>query len=150
LTDVVKAEDLVLGSEYMESLLFVLHQDAQEDWHNSYEQLVPMAAVPRSARLIVQEGDYCLYAVVVLKKYKEPFIQAAQNKKFIPRLDFQFIAEAASDKNDESAKLESEVKSLWVLREQEGLRVDLIVHCRRRLFGCSKQTLEKFLPVGFI
>ena len=103
----------------METVLVVIPKPEQKKWLDGYETLVPTAAVPRSAQIITEEDDCCLYSVVVLKKNLDTFIKAASEQKFIVRSDFKFEEGAAALKNAESGKLETEIKQQWVIQSYD-------------------------------
>uniref|UniRef100_A0AAY4DN37 V-type proton ATPase subunit C n=1 Tax=Denticeps clupeoides TaxID=299321 RepID=A0AAY4DN37_9TELE len=65
LTDVVKAEDLVLGSEYLMTLIVIVGSYAE--WERSYESLSEFV-VPRSSRKILEEADAGMFTVTLFKK----------------------------------------------------------------------------------
>lgn len=86
----------------------------QAGWLDEYEGLVPMGAVPRSARQLAEDGEYLLYGVVLLKKHAEEYLKEAAKRKYVPRSDFVYDAELVAQNWDASSKLESEVQSQWV------------------------------------
>lgn len=98
----------------METLFFVVNQNDKKSWLEKYEGLVPLGAVPRSARLIAEDSDHALYAVVVMKKHAEEYAKAAALLKFVPRSDFTFDPQAASQSAEASDQLENEVQAQWV------------------------------------
>lgn len=114
LNGLVQAEDVIQNSEYLQTYFFVINKSIQAAWLNEYEGLIPMGAVPRSARQLAEDGEYLLYGVVLLKKYAEEYVKEAAKRKYVPRTDFSFDAEVLSQNWDASSKLESEVQSQWV------------------------------------
>lgn len=117
----MKAEDVLSGSEYMQTAFFVINQNDKKSWLEKYESLVPLGAVPRSAKVIVEDTEHALFAVVLMKKYAQEYIKAASLLKFVPRTDFSFDSEAANQSAEASNQLESEVQSQWVKRAWAGI-----------------------------
>ena len=101
----------------MQTAFFVINQNDKKSWLEKYEGLVPMGAVPRSAKLIVEDAEHALFGVVLMKKYAEEYIKAASLLKFVPRTDFTFDSEAAYLSHEAANKLESEVQSQWVIQQ---------------------------------
>lgn len=114
LTGLVKSTDILTNSEYLQSVLFVIPRNEEAKWLNEYETLIPLGAVPRSARSLHTENEHILYVIVVIQKYVQEYIQAATSKGYVARTDFQFDPEAQSQEGIAVEKLESDVKSQWV------------------------------------
>ncbi len=114
LNGIVKAENVLSGSEYMQTAFFVINQNDKKAWVEKYEGLVPLGAVPRSARLVVEDAEHALFSVVVMKKSIEEYMKAASLLKFVPRTDFAFDPEVANQSAEATNKLESDVQSQWV------------------------------------
>ena len=114
LSGLVAVNDIISQSDYMQSVLFVIPESEEKIWLNEYESLLPLGAVPRSARVLCRDDGQVLYVVVEMKKFVDDFIQAAAPKKFIARTDFQFDSEQQTQETEAISKLESDVKSQWV------------------------------------
>lgn len=114
LSGLVTANDLLSQSDYMQSVLFVIPESEEKIWLNEYESLLPLGAVPRSARALCRDDGQVLYVVVLMKKFMDDFIQAAAPKKFIARTDFQIDSEQQNQETEALSKLEADVKSQWV------------------------------------
>ena len=114
LSGLVSANDIVSNSDYMQSVLFIIPESEESTWINEYESLLPLGAVPRSARALHRDEGYILYVVVVMKKFIEEYVKTAANKKFIARLDFETNSEQQAQETEALSKLESDVKNQWV------------------------------------
>lgn len=114
LNGIVKPKDLILESDYMESVLFVIQDSDESTWINEYESILPLGAVPRSAKVLHKEDGQILYVVVVMKKFAEEYIKAAASKKFIARTDFVINSEENMQESENLTKIESDVKNQWV------------------------------------
>ena len=115
LSGLVTANDLIPRSDYMQSVLFVIPELEEKNWLNEYESLLPLGAVPRSARALCRDDGQVLYVVVLMKKFIDDFIQAAGSKKFIARTDFQIDSEQQNQETEALSKLEADVKNQWVI-----------------------------------
>ena len=115
LSSLVTAEDVLSSSDYMQSVLFVIQESDETTWLNEYERLLPLGAVPRSARTLYRGDGQVLYVVVLMKKFLNDYIQAAAAKKFIARTDFQIDSEQNVQEAETFSKLEIDVKTQWVI-----------------------------------
>uniref|UniRef100_A0A0N4Z1Z4 V-type proton ATPase subunit C n=1 Tax=Parastrongyloides trichosuri TaxID=131310 RepID=A0A0N4Z1Z4_PARTI len=89
---IVKAEDFVLNSEYLQTLCVAVPKMSKDKWEAVYVQLADKV-VPKSSKLIIEEGDYSLYTVTLFKLVIDEFKKNCQENKFIVR-DFIFDEEA--------------------------------------------------------
>lgn len=115
LSGLVTEKDLISNSDYMQSVLFVIQESEEQAWLNEYETILPLGAVPRSARALCRDDGQILYVVVLMKKFTEEFIQAAASKKYIARTDFQIDSEQQAQETEALSKLETDVKTQWVI-----------------------------------
>ena len=115
LSGLVTEKDLVSNSDYMQSVLFVIQESEEQAWLNEYETILPLGAVPRSARALCRDDGQVLYVVVLMKKFIEEFIQASASKKFIARTDFQIDSEQQTQETEAFSKLETDVKIQLVI-----------------------------------
>lgn len=91
-----------LDTEYLTTMAVIVPQNNEQRFLSEYEQLADDAVgygppddrqsvlgspvVPGSANLVTQDNDgYVLYAVTILKLFKEDFTQACQKAKFTAR-----------------------------------------------------------------
>jgi V-type H+-transporting ATPase subunit C len=149
LTDIVQESDMrgTVGSEMMTTLLIVVPKHGYKEFLSSYETVCPMitddkekavdkkaklsksikkeedekvyGVVPRSAKLITEDTETGLYAVVVFKKYAGDFAAAAREKRWAIR-DFTYDPNKLADEN---AKRESD------MAEEDRLKGLLINWC---------------------
>ncbi|WRT65749.1 uncharacterized protein IL334_002697 [Kwoniella shivajii] len=111
LTDVVKRNDLVEDSEFLETLVVAVPKNLQKDWADKYERLTSMV-VPRSSQQIASDDDYFLQTVTVFKKIRDEYIHKCRENKFIVR-DFKWDESALEKQKKEMAELGVEEKELW-------------------------------------
>ena len=64
LNDLIKAQDLVQASEYMETLFVTIPARSEEEWLKTYETITDMI-VPRSSKKIAADSEYVLYNITV-------------------------------------------------------------------------------------
>jgi V-type H+-transporting ATPase subunit C len=108
LGDLVKKEDFILGSEYLQTLLVVVPKALYKDWLLRYEHLTDMI-VPRSSQLITEDNDHGLYNITLFQKVVEEFKAKARENKFVVR-DFEYNEEDIVKGKNEMVKLENDKK----------------------------------------
>src|SRR5699024_74445 len=113
LTELVKKENFVLGSEYLTTLLVVVPKSFYKDWNLKYERLTDMI-VPRSSSLIFEDNDHGLFNVTLFNKVIEEFKIKARENKFVVR-DFTYNEEDINAGKNEIARLESDMKKQYHL-----------------------------------
>ncbi|PAV92198.1 hypothetical protein WR25_08978 [Diploscapter pachys] len=106
LADIVKADDFVLNSEYLQTILVVVPKMNIREWEQRYSTFSSMV-VPGSSRMISEEGEHCLYTVTLFKKVIDEFKNAARENKFIVR-DFVYDEESLKAGKNERDKLVAE------------------------------------------
>ncbi|KAH9947644.1 ATPase V1 complex subunit C [Amylocystis lapponica] len=111
LADVVKKENFIPDSEYMETLLVAVPKNFVKDWNLKYERLTPMV-VPRSSTLIASDDEYTLFAVVVFKRVHDDFLQKCRDNKFIVR-DFVYSDDMLVQQREELDTADTTEKELW-------------------------------------
>lgn len=111
LNDVVKRDDFVVDSEYLETLLVAVPKMQTKDWEQKYERLASMV-VPRSSSKIAADDDFALYSVTIFKRVHDEFAQKLRENKYILR-DFTFDEEALEKQQKELASSEVSEKELW-------------------------------------
>ncbi|EIW68972.1 hypothetical protein TREMEDRAFT_39301 [Tremella mesenterica DSM 1558] len=111
LLEVVKKEDLVENSEFLETLVVAVPKNLEKEWQNKYERLTSMV-VPRSSQRIATDDEFMLQTVTVFKKVREEFTHKCRENKFIVR-DFKWDDSALEKQKRELKELEQEEKELW-------------------------------------
>ncbi|KHJ99251.1 v-ATPase subunit C [Oesophagostomum dentatum] len=106
LADIVKADDFVLNSEYLQTLMVVVPKLNAKEWEQKYATFTSMV-VPGSSRLITEEGEHALYSVTLFKKVIDEFKMVARENKFIVR-DFVYDEESLKAGKNERDKLVAE------------------------------------------
>ncbi|PIO64921.1 v-ATPase subunit C [Teladorsagia circumcincta] len=106
LADIVKAEDFVLNSEYLQTLMVVVPKLNAKDWLQRYSTFTSMV-VPGSTQLITEEGEHALYSVTLFKKVIDEFKNIARENKFVVR-DFVYDEESLKAGKSERDKLVAE------------------------------------------
>jgi len=106
LADVVKKEDFVLGSEYLQTLLVFVPKAFYKDWELHYEQLTDMI-VPRSTKIVYEDAEGGLFTVTLFKKVVEEFKGKCREKKFTVR-EFIYDEEQLMQGKNERDKLAKE------------------------------------------
>ncbi|CAD6190786.1 unnamed protein product [Caenorhabditis auriculariae] len=106
LSDIVKAEDFVLNSEYLQTVVVVVPKILIKEWDTKYATLSSMV-VPGSSRLLTEDGDLALYSVTLFKKVMDEFKNTARENKFTVR-DFVYDEESLKAGKNERDKLVAE------------------------------------------
>lgn len=134
LSGLISSNDLISNSEYMQSVVFIIPETSESSWLDEYESILPLGAVPRSARALHREDGQVLYSVVVMKKFMDEYIKASHAKKYLARTDFEFSSEQEAQESESCSKLEADVKSQWVFKKYV---YDLLPSFYRPLlYGC--------------
>ncbi|CAK8696136.1 unnamed protein product [Clavelina lepadiformis] len=110
LGQVVKREDFVLDSEYLQTLLVAVPLHLADEWEKKYETLTEFV-VPKSARLIYQDEEYGLWGVTIFKKVLEEFKYNCNRNKYFVR-DFEYKEQDVHSDKDQINKLMSEKKRI--------------------------------------
>ncbi|XP_015263268.1 PREDICTED: V-type proton ATPase subunit C 2 [Gekko japonicus] len=111
LTDIVNKEDFVLNSEYLITLLVVVPKSSYTQWQKTYESLSDMV-VPRSTKMIAEDGEGGLFTVTLFRKVMEDFKAKARENKFIVR-EFYFDEKELKYEREEMMKLASDKKQQY-------------------------------------
>ncbi|KAG8826697.1 Vacuolar ATP synthase subunit C [Serendipita sp. 411] len=111
LNDIIKKDDFVTDSEYLETLLVAVPKTQSREWEQKYERLTAMV-VPRSSKKLSADDDFTLYSVTVFKRVHDEFAQKLRENKYILR-DFSFDEEALQKQQQELASIEISEKELW-------------------------------------
>lgn len=111
LGDLVKKEDFIQNSEYLETVLVVVPRNLVKDWIKKYETLTDMV-VPRSTYEIFSDEEYFLYSVTLFKKVIDEFKHHCRQNKFIVR-DFKYSEEMLNAGKNEKTKLETDKKKQY-------------------------------------
>ncbi|KAK7694419.1 hypothetical protein QCA50_001605 [Cerrena zonata] len=111
LADVVKPEQFIQESEYLETILVAVPKNLVKDWNSKYERLTNMI-VPRSSTLVASDDDYALFSVVVFRRVHDEFVQKCRENKYIVR-DFTYSEELLDQQREELATADTTEKELW-------------------------------------
>ncbi|EIM92755.1 ATPase V1 complex subunit C, partial [Stereum hirsutum FP-91666 SS1] len=111
LADIVRKEDFIQDSEYMETLLVAVPKNLVKEWNAKYERLTSMV-VPRSAAAIDSDDEYTLYSVVIFRRVHDEFLQKCRENKFMVR-DFNFSEDLLSKEREELDTADTTEKELW-------------------------------------
>ena len=105
------AEADYVASENLTTQLVVVKRHQVAEFLAGYETLAPFV-VPRSAKLMVEEGDFALYAVVLFKRSCGEFKSAAAKHGFHQR-DYEYAPGAVSGRTMERDELEAAQLAAW-------------------------------------
>lgn len=152
LSDLVRKEHFILGSDYLVTLLVVVPKGLYKDWNLRYENLTDMI-VPRSSQLIYEDVDHGLFTVTLFQKVIDEFKVKAREQKFVVR-DFEYNEEDIAKGKNELAKLELDKKKQhlflfrWVKVNFSETFIAWIHVKALRLF--VESVLRYGLPVNFL
>uniref|UniRef100_A0A1I7TQI8 V-type proton ATPase subunit C n=1 Tax=Caenorhabditis tropicalis TaxID=1561998 RepID=A0A1I7TQI8_9PELO len=151
LADLVKAEDFVLNSEYLQTVIVVVPKINSKEWEQKYATLSSMV-VPGSSKLLTEEGEHALYTVTLFKKVIDEFKNTARESKFIVR-DFVYDEETLKAGRTERDKLQAEKQRQYAplirwLKINFGEIFSAYIHIKAlRVF--VESVLRYGLPVNF-
>ncbi|KAM3726276.1 V-type proton ATPase subunit [Dirofilaria immitis] len=151
LSEIVKADDFILNSEYLQTLLVVIPKTLAKEWQQKYESLSDMV-VPGSSRLIIEDGDQMLFSVTLFKKVIDEYKTHCRENKFIVR-DFVYNEESLKIGRNERDKLVQEKQRQYAplvrwLKINFGEIFSAFVHVKAlRVF--VESVLRYGLPVNF-
>lgn len=106
LAQIVKKDDVILDSEYLETLLVAVPLGLTDDWETNYETLTDYV-VPKSARLIDKDEEYGLWGVTLFKKVVEEFKYKCSRHKFFVR-DFKYNDDNMNSDQNQYDKLSND------------------------------------------
>ncbi len=104
LRDLIKDEDVVKGSEFMETIGLVILKNQKTLLESTYTTLADFV-VPDSLKLITEDSEHALYLVTFFSKFKETFLANCLKKKFSVR-------ELKVKEGETPLKSEAELKSM--------------------------------------
>ncbi|KAL6937357.1 Vacuolar ATP synthase subunit C [Hanseniaspora osmophila] len=111
LHDIVKADDFILDSEYLTTVLVAVPHSFEKQFLNTYETLADNV-VPRSASALSSDSEYTLYNVHLFKKSVHKFVSMCRENKFVPR-EFHYSEQLIDDlkkEHDQAASLENNLR----------------------------------------
>ncbi|XP_055979525.1 V-type proton ATPase subunit C 2 isoform X3 [Sorex fumeus] len=111
LSDIVNKEDFVLDSEYLVTLLVIVPKQNYTQWQKTYESLSDMV-VPRSTKLIAEDGEGGLFTVTLFRKVIEDFKIKAKENKFTVR-EFYYDEKEIKREREEMTRLLSDKKQQY-------------------------------------
>lgn len=107
LGEIVQDSDLV-NTENLTTLCVAVPKYNQKEWLDTYETLAQFV-VPRSSKLINEDGEYALYTVTLFRRVVDAFNTAARENSFQVR-EFSLDTEAVQAKIAERNDLERDIK----------------------------------------
>ncbi|KXH51960.1 V-ATPase subunit C [Colletotrichum salicis] len=111
LTPVVDPALLIQDSEYLETHLIVVPNNAKKDFLKSYETLAPMV-VPRSAVQVATDEEFTLYAATSFKKHSAEFLAKCREQKWTPR-QYKYVEGGKEEEQRELDRVAREEKKTW-------------------------------------
>nr|XP_051683792.1 V-type proton ATPase subunit C 2 isoform X6 [Oryctolagus cuniculus] len=111
LSDIVCKEDFVLDSEYLITLLVIVPKPSYSQWQKTYESLSDMV-VPRSTKLIAEDGEGGLFTVTLFRKVIDDFKVKAKENKFTVR-EFYYDETEIKREREEMSRLLSDKKQQY-------------------------------------
>jgi len=103
ISECVKSEDVV-QTEYLETVFLVIPRHSQKDFLGTYERM-GQYVLPRSAKVIEEDGDFALYRVVLFKKFLQDFSSSAREKRYIVK---DYVYDPNKSLKAERKKMEAE------------------------------------------
>ncbi|KAH8778206.1 vacuolar ATP synthase-like protein subunit C 1 [Hyaloscypha finlandica] len=111
LTPVVDPSLLIQDSEYLETHLIVVPNNAKKDFLRSYETISPMV-VPRSSVEVTHDDEFTLYAVTTFKKHSSEFQHKCREMKWTPR-DYKYVEGGREEERKEVERVGRDERKIW-------------------------------------
>nr|Q9NDR5.1 RecName: Full=V-type proton ATPase subunit C 2; Short=V-ATPase subunit C 2; AltName: Full=Vacuolar proton pump subunit C 2 [Ascidia sydneiensis samea]BAA96746.1 vacuolar-type H+-ATPase subunit C [Ascidia sydneiensis samea] len=110
LSQIVKKDDFIDGSEYLRTVIVAVPVALFGEWEKNYESLADYVA-PKSSRLLTQDEEYGLFATSIFKKVYEEFKYNCSRYKFFVR-EFNFNEQDSVVRQDQINKIASEKRKM--------------------------------------
>ncbi|KAF8858145.1 vacuolar ATP synthase-like protein subunit C 1 [Acephala macrosclerotiorum] len=111
LTPVVDPKLLIQDSEYLETHLVVVPNNAKKDFIRSYETISPMV-VPRSSIEVTRDEEFTLFAVTTFKKHSADFQHKCREQKWTPR-DYKYVEGGKEEERKEIERVSKDERKIW-------------------------------------
>lgn len=82
LSDIVKAEDFVRSSEYLQTVVVVVPRILTKEWEAKYATFASMV-VPGSAKRIAEDQEHSLYTVTLFQKVLDEYKTNCREHKYV-------------------------------------------------------------------
>jgi len=151
LDDIVKKENFIENSEYLETLLVAVPKSLRKEWNQGYERITSMV-VPRSSSAIDSDDEYTLFSVVIFRRVHSDFVLRCRENKFIVR-DYTYSDDGQLQQREELDVANVTEKELWtellrLSRTNFSEAFQLLVHLKvLRLF--VESVLRYGLPASY-
>uniref|UniRef100_A0A914PC95 V-type proton ATPase subunit C n=1 Tax=Panagrolaimus davidi TaxID=227884 RepID=A0A914PC95_9BILA len=103
ISDLVKTDDFVKDSEYLQTIVVVVPKLLTKEWEAKYTTYADMV-VPGSAKRITEDNDHVLYTVTLFKKVFEEYKNNCRENKIVVR-DFVYDEQSLKAGKNERDKL---------------------------------------------
>ncbi|KAF4338247.1 V-ATPase subunit C [Fusarium beomiforme] len=110
LTPIVDPKILVQDSEYIETHLIVVPNNAKKDFIKEYETIAPMV-VPRSAIEVTKDDEFVLFAVATFKKHSTEFLVKCREHKWTPR-QYKYVEGGRQEEQRELDRVTNEERKV--------------------------------------
>lgn len=111
MTTVVSPKLIIQDSEYLDTHLIAVPNQAIKDFYKSYETLSEKV-VPRSAVEVAKDEEFTLFAVVTFKKTSADFVHKCREKRWTPR-EYKYKEGGKEAEDKEASQLAQDEKKLW-------------------------------------
>lgn len=108
ISDIIKKEDFITDSEYLETLIVVVPKHSFDEWLTCYETLCEYI-VPRSSKKLFEDGEQVMVNVTLFQKVVDTFKMRCRERKYIVR-DFKYDEQAITKENNQIKTLEQSKK----------------------------------------
>jgi len=108
ISDIIKKEDFIQDSEYLQTLIVIVPKHNFEEWLTVYETLCEYV-VPRSSKKLYEDGEQVMVNVTMFQKVVDTFKMKCRDRKYIVR-EFKYDEQAIARENDQIKALEQSKK----------------------------------------
>lgn len=151
LAQIAKENDLLLNSKYLETLFVLVPRNLVDNWLANYMKFSAMV-VPNTSRLIEQQGEHMLFAVVVFRKFADEFKVNCIKNRFIVR-NFVYNEETLEKRAEHRQMLQKKCEDMqkalkkWLSKNSAELYIALVHTKLLRVF--VESILRYGIPADF-
>jgi len=108
LNDIIKKEDFIMDSDYLQTLVVIVPKHNLDDWLSCYETMCEYV-VPRSSKKLFEDGDQVMVNVTMFQKVVDTFKHKCRDRKYIVR-DFKYDEQAITRELEQIKTLQQSKK----------------------------------------
>lgn len=108
LSDIIKKEDFITDSEYLQTMIVIIPKHSFEEWLACYETLCEYI-VPRSSKKLYEDNEQIMVNVTMFQKVVDTFKIKCRDRKYIVR-EYKYDEQAIQRENEQIKTLQQSQK----------------------------------------